>query len=42
LKFDDLFGDEEDKKILVSSAIISAILTILFAIFVYVYTSINP
>lgn len=42
MKFDDLFSSEEDKKIVIQSAIIAAVLTVLFAIFVFVYTSINP
>lgn len=42
MKFNDLFPSEEDKKIVISSAIIAAIITVLFAIFVFVYTSLNP
>lgn len=42
MKWDDLFPDEEDKKIVIQSGIIAAVITALFAIFVFVYTGLNP
>lgn len=42
MKWDFLFADEEEKKIVMHSAVISAVITALFAIFVYVYTYFNP
>ncbi len=37
-----MFPSEEDKKIVIQSGVIAAVITVLFAIFVFAYTSLNP
>lgn len=42
MKWDNLFPSEEDKKIVIQSGIAAFVITVLFAIFVFVYTGMNP
>lgn len=42
MKINDFFENEEDKQIVIKSAVIALVITILFAVFVFVYTSIYP
>lgn len=42
MRLNDLFPSEEDKKIVIQSGVIAFVITVLFAIFVFVYTGLNP